>query len=161
MSGSVIDSHRAGTGIRYKTSTGLPIPAELTELQERARVFATRGLRVHDLTNLNSLSSRLRWTVISYRIETVHSTADPGVPKNFMAPAVGLEPIAEAGLSTLRFYLPLWLFDTTAYSHVLRDPHVAHDFHFRPNHPSRPAQDHVLRAEVSSDRVPDDHSNGF
>jgi hypothetical protein len=107
-----------------------------------------------------NLSSRSRWTVISCRIEAIHSTADPGVPKNSMAYAVGLEPIARAGLGTLRFHSPLWLFDTTAYNHALRDPHVAHDFHFRLNHPSRPAQDHVSRAEVSSDRVPGDHWNG-
>ena len=52
VSSSVIHPHRAGTGTHYKASPGLSIPAELTELQVRARVFATRGLRVHDLTNL-------------------------------------------------------------------------------------------------------------
>jgi hypothetical protein len=44
--------HQVRTGTRYKTSPGLPIPAELTELQERARVFTTCGLGAHDPTNL-------------------------------------------------------------------------------------------------------------
>ena len=60
-------------GARYKTSTGLPIPAELTELQERARVFTTRVLHVHDSTNLKPLFVvTMNRDLVSYRDLSQH-----------------------------------------------------------------------------------------